>query len=127
MSRRSNNSGQTVVALLIFMMLAITLTLAATIVVIVNTQSDTSYQQGEQALGNAQTGVENALLRLERDSTYTGETMSLPSGTATITISGTSPITIVSVGHDGRLARTVTVTATTSSGVITLTSWSETP
>lgn len=121
------SSGQTVVALLIFMMLAITLTLTAAIVVIVNTQSDTAYQLGEQALENAQAGIENALVRLERHDTYTGETMSLTDGTATITVSGTSTLTIVSVGHAGSMARTITATATASGSVITLTSWSETP
>jgi len=127
MKRIHNSSGQTVVALLVFMMLAITLTLTAAMIVIVNTQSDTTYQQGEQALENAQSGVENALLRLERDGTYTGETLSLAGGTATITVSGTGPLTIVSVGHIGRIVRTVTATADISGNVITVTNWSETP
>ncbi len=127
MNRPARSAGQTVVALLIFMMLAMTLTLTATIVVIVNTQSDTTYQQGEQALQNAQAGVENALLRLERDNTYPGETMSLSNGTATITISGTNPVTITSAGRAGSTVRTITADATTTGGVITLTSWDETP
>jgi len=127
MKHKSSSSGQTVVALLIFMMLAITLTLTAAMVVIINTQSDITYQQGEQALENAQSGVENALLRLERDSAYTGETLPLADGTATITVSGTDPVTIVSVGYAGHLVRTITVTAGVSGSIITVTNWSETP
>lgn len=127
MKRTDNSSGQTIVALLVFMMLAITLTLTAAMVVIVNTQSDTTDQQGEQALENAQSGVENALLRLERDDTYTGETLSLANGTATITVSGTGPLTIVSIGHIGHVARTMTATAAVSGDVVTVTNWSETP
>ena len=121
------SSGQTVVALLIFMLLAMTLTFTATMVIIANLQTDNVYQNGEEALQNAQTGVENALMRLERDSTYTGETMTLTYGTVTITVSGTSPKTIVSTGGYGNLVRTVTATATVSGGVVTLTNWSETP
>ena len=109
------------------MMLAITLTVTATVVVITNIRSSSVAQSGDIALSNAQAGVENALIRLERDSTYTGETMTLTNGTATITVSGTSPITVVSVGSYGNLVRTITATATVSGSVITLTSWSETP
>ena len=128
MSRLHNGAaGQTIIILLIFMMLAITLAVSATAVVIINTQGDIAYRSGDQALQNAQTGVENALLRLERDSTYTGETMTLASGTVTISVSGTSPKTIVATGTNGAFVRTVTATATITSGVLALTSWSETP
>ena len=124
-NRRS--SGQTIIALLIFMMLAITLTLTATMVVVANIRSTSAVQNGEIALSNAQAGMENALIRLERSSTYTGETMTLTAGTATITVSGTSPVTVVSVGSYGNFVRTITATATITGGSVTLTSWSETP
>lgn len=127
MNLRSKNAGQTIIILLIFMMLAITLTVAATAVIIINTQGNVAYENGAQALQNAQTGAENALVKLERDSTYTGETMTLPNGAATITVSGTVPYTIVSVGTSGSDTRTITATATITSGALTLTSWSETP
>lgn len=122
-----SSSGQTIVALLIFILLAITLTFTATVVVITNIRTDTAYQGGEVALQNAQTGIENALVRLERDNTYTGETMTLASGAVTITISGTSPKTITSIGSYSKVVRTITATATVNSTVVTLTSWSETP
>src|SRR5260221_6902681 len=125
MSQR--NSGQTIIALLIFMMLAIALTLSATAVVIINIQGDPSFRNGETALQDAQTGAENALLRLERDNTYAGETMTLLHGTATITVSGTTTKTIISKGTSGNFVRTITATATITSTVLALTSWSETP
>ena len=119
--------GQTIVALLLFILLGITLTFTATLVVLTNIRADSALQNGEIALQNAQAGVENALIRLDRDNTYSGETMTLTSGTVTITVSGTSPKTITSVGSYGNLVRTVTATATVSSSVVTLTGWSETP
>lgn len=121
------NSGQTIIILLVFMMMSITLALSATAVIIINTRTDTAAQQGEQALHNAETGVENALLQLERDNTYTGETMTLDGSAATISISGTSTKTIVAQGTSGSFIRTVTATVSISSNVLTITSWSETP
>lgn len=120
-------SGQTIIVLLIFMLLAITLTTSATAIIIINLRGDTSYQNGERALQIAQTGAENALIRLERDNTYTGETMTLANGTATITVSGTTPYTIMSKGMSGASIRTITVTATMTNNVLAVTSWSETP
>lgn len=120
-------SGQTIIVLLIFMLMAITLTVSATAVIIINLQGNTAYQSGEVALQNAQTGIENALIRLERDPAYTGETMTLGSGTATITVSGTAPYTIISVGKNGQYTRTITATATITNHTLTVISWSETP
>src|SRR5258708_3932842 len=121
------NSGQTIIALLIFMMLAIALTLSATAVVIINIQGDTSFRNGETALQDAQTGAENALLQLERNNSYSGETMTLAQGTATITVSGTTTKTIISKGTSGNFVRTITVTPTITNTVLALPSWSETP
>ena len=122
-----HDAGQTLVALLIFMMLAITLTLSTTTVIIIALQGDIATQNGDQALQYAQVGLENSLLRLERDNTYSGETLTLTSGTATITVSGTTTKTIVSVGASNTAVRTVTATATISGGVVTLSNWAETP
>ena len=122
-----SQSGQTIIVLLIFMLLAITLTVSATAVIIINLQGNTAYQSGEVALQDAQAGAENALMRLERDSTYTGETMTLTNGTVTITISGTAPYTIVATGTSGTFVRTATATATITNNVLSITSWSETP
>ena len=127
-SRYGNTErGQTIIALLIFILLGITLTFTATLVVLTNIRTDSAYQNGEIALQDAQTGIENALIRLERDNTYTGETMTLVNGTATITVSGTGTVTIVSVGSYSNMSRTVTATATISGTAVSLTSWSETP
>lgn len=122
-----NERGQTLIALLIFMMLAIMITVTSIAITIINLQGGTGMSNGEIALSNATTGAENALEQLERDPTYTGETMTLTDGTATITVSGSGTKTIVSVGAFDTFERTVTVTATYASNIITETSWVETP
>lgn len=126
--KRLSESGQTLITLLIFMMVAMMVTIAATAIAIINMQTNNSYTKGEIALQNAQSGAENALEQLQRNPTYTGETMTLPDGTATITVSGTPTVTIVSVGADGNMRRTITVTVTqAATNALTLVSWSETP
>lgn len=123
----SSQSGQTLIALLIFMLLAITITTTAAAITIINTQSNGGYVNGETALGNATTGVENALIQLERNPSYAGETLTLANGSAVVTVTGTSTKTIVSVGSIGNYDRTVTATASYSGNVFSLTSWNETP
>ena len=131
LAAQRKQAGQTIIALLIFMMLSVMLTTAAATVTIVTARANNDYLNGTLALGNAETGVENALVRLERDPTYSGETMTLTdgntTGTATITVSGTTTKTITSVGVVGNFRRVVTATASYTSNTITLTGWSETP
>ena len=109
------------------MMLAILIGTTAVAITVINAQSGTAYSSGNIAFDDATTGAENALLRLERDPTYTGETMTLVNGTATITVSGSGTKTITSVGDFGNFERTVTVVATYANNTITPTSWTETP
>ncbi|MEO6761553.1 MAG: hypothetical protein ABI220_04235 [Candidatus Saccharimonadales bacterium] len=125
--KRLNSRGQTLIALLIFMMVAMMITLAATAVAIINLKAGNSYASGQQALINADSGAENALMRLSRDPAYSGETMTLGSGTATISVSGTDTRNVVSVGTDKNASRTITVTASDTNNQLTVLSWSETP
>lgn len=128
---RHQQAGQTLIALLIFMMLSILITTTAVTITIINTQGNNQTNFGELARQAAETGAENAMLRLERDPAYVGETMSINSAsTATITVSGTTTRTITSVGTVagiGTFKRTVIVTATYSGFAFTVTSWIETP
>jgi hypothetical protein len=125
--KHPKESGQTIIALLIFIMVAITLTVAATAVSIINLQTNDNYANGQTALAHAESGVENALLRLERNANYSGGTLTFPHGSATITVSGSDTKTIVCVGDAGNAERTVAVTAAFSSNTGTVTSWKETP
>jgi hypothetical protein len=104
-----------------------TVTLASIGVAIINIKSNNNLSSGDSALMDANSGVENALLQLERNPSYSGETLTIGSGSATISVSGSSPITIVSIGSVGDFKRTVTATASINANVLTLDSWSETP
>ena len=124
---KQKQAGQALVALLAFMATAITLTTMATIVTLTNALATSKYIWGQDALNTAEAGIENALIRLERDPAYTGETLTVGTGTATISVSGTSPKTITSVGKSGDFRRTVQITATQVNTILTITSWSEVP
>lgn len=117
--------GQALVTLLFFMIIATTITTAAVAVVLVNSLSATGEQQGTIALTVAESGAENALLRLLRDPNYSGETAPIGEGTAAITITGTNPLVITSVGTVGNFVRKVQVQAVYTNSVLSVSSWQE--
>ncbi len=117
--------GQTLVLLLAFMAIAITITTAAVVVLISNSQSASKFALGTEAYDVAESGVENALVRLLRDPSYTGESLTVGQGTATIAVTGTGPYTVTSTGVVSDFSRRIQVTANYTNGVLTVTSWSE--
>lgn len=121
----NNQKGTALVVLLVFAVVAITVTTAATTIAIVNTQGTTELAGGEGVYFVAESGVENAVLRLLRDPTYSGETLSVGAGSATITITGSGTITITSVGTLGNNKKTLQVVGTLSNNEFTQTSWKE--
>jgi hypothetical protein len=127
MAHHARQSGQTLVAMIAFIAMLTTITTSATMITVANILTTSKYTMGQDALSVAESGADNALYRLVRDPTYTGETLTIGSGTATITVSGTSPKTITSIGASGNFRRTIVVTATQTSNILTVTSWVETP
>jgi hypothetical protein len=118
-----DKSGQTLVTLLVFMVIAIAITSSAVVLTISNSLQASKVEQGTIALQIAESGAENALLRLLRNPGYTGETLTVGIGTAIITVTGT-PVKIVSEGINGRFRRKIEVGVNTST-TLTVTSWKE--
>ncbi len=129
--------GQTLVALLIFVIIVTTITSAAVSVMILNSVGASKFEQGYETQQMAESGAENAVLRLLRDPNYTGTNyngeppLSFGSGTSVSTLvskTGISPnivYTIVSTATNGNFTRKIQVTATYNSNILTLTSWKE--
>lgn len=116
-SLRSGASGQALINLIFFTVIATTVTTAAILMVYVNLQSGTRLQQGIVAYEIAQSGAENGLIRLLRDTSYNGENgLVVGSGTVDILVtgSGTSadPYVILSKGKIGNYLRQVQIRAT---------------
>lgn len=118
-------SGQVLVSLLFFMIIAIAVTSSAIIVSVINAQTTSAYEQTDVAYAIAEAGVENALVRLLRDPSYTGETLSLNGGSSLVQVSGVSPVTILSEGKIGTFLRKIQVQASYTNTTLTITSWKE--
>ncbi len=105
--------GQALITLLIFAIIGITIISAAITMLLINSISGTKSQQGTVAYEIAKSGAENALIRLLRNPSYTGETLPVGSGSALIQVSGGggSPYVILSQGTIGNFLRKIQVTA----------------
>lgn len=120
-------SGQALVPLLIFVVVGMIIISFTVSLVTVDSQNASRYLLGEQALSVADSGIENAMMRLLRDPEYSGETISIGSGQAIITVSGSDPYTVVSIGSVGNFSRTVQVETSRVDGVLQIDSWQEIP
>ncbi len=119
--------GQALVALLSFIIIAITVISAAVIILITNILASGKVEQGIMAYSLAQSGGEDALLRLLRDPAYAGDTMTTPQGTITVSVTGTSPgpYTIYSSGKVGSFVRRIKTIASYANNTLTITEWKE--
>jgi len=122
-----HTNGQALVVLLVFMVVAIMMTTMAVALVIINATAASQVEQGDSALKLAESGVENALLRLVRNPMYTGaETLALDGGSVTATVSAGNPIIITSRGVQGQFVRSASVSASFVNTILTVLSWKET-
>ena len=124
--------GQALVTLLFFMIIAVTITSAAIVMILVNTQSAGYLESGQYAYGIAESGIENALLRFLRNPSYCGETLPVGKGSAVIAVTdanhgcnGVSPITITSTGTISTFSRTIQAVVQFTNNQMTVTSWKE--
>ncbi|HSW88742.1 MAG TPA: hypothetical protein VLG12_06290 [Candidatus Saccharimonadales bacterium] len=122
--------GQTLVTLLFFMVIAITITTGAIIIIFVNTQAQTKVQQSQSAYYVAESGMENALMQSLRNPSYTGEVLTIGEGTASITAALTGSVqsgtfTATSTGTVGNFVRKIQVTGSYTNNVFTVQSWKE--
>lgn len=120
-----SQQGMVMIALMIFMVVGISITVAAVGLVIDATVASSSQISGESALAIAESGAENAILRILRAPTYSGEVLPVGNGTATITVTGAAPMVIRSVSQIGIYSRAVEVRAQRVSGRLTIVSWQE--
>lgn len=117
--------GQTLVLLLIFMVVAIMITTASVAMIVTNIKATDKLSQGTTAMDVAESGAENAVIKLLRDPNYSGETLTVGEGQAVITITGTNPKAIVVKGTLNNFTRTIQVIVDMTNNISTVTSWKE--
>ncbi len=121
---RIKEKGQALITLLFFVLISLTITTGAIIIIIANSISVSKYQEGTMAYYAAESGVENALLRLLRDPTYLGETLSVGGTTVAIAITGANPKVVIATSS-GNFKRTVQAQMNYNSGYYTFSNWKE--
>jgi len=115
--------GQTLVTLLVFSVMAISVA-AASVAIMINTSRATHITESRvRVMGAAESGIENAILRLIRDPSYTGESLTLDDNTITISVSGSDTKTITSTADNGLFRHTIQATASYVDNRLTVTSW----
>jgi hypothetical protein len=117
--------GQALVALLFFVLMGMTISVAATFIIASNSLSVTKIGQGITARQLADTGVENALIKLLRDDTYGGETFKIGEDTVMVTVNGEGNKVIESQGVSGDFTRKVEVNVSYTNNVLRVVSWKE--
>lgn len=122
---RDTQSGHALVILLVFVTVALSVSLAAATLSAYSITNASNMQISLLARNVAESGMENALLRLLRDPSYVGETLTSTEGTAVVTVTGTTTKTITSVGTVGNFKHTVAVTASYTNGILSIVSWND--
>lgn len=117
--------GQALITLIFFVLIAVTLTSGAIIMIAVNSTSLAKLQEGTISHDVAETGLENAILRVLRDPAYTGETLTVDSASVVIIVAGTNPKTITAVSTNGNFKRTMQAKMTYTNGYYTFSDWRE--
>jgi hypothetical protein len=127
MKKNNKNSGQALVALLMFVLMAISAATAAGFVIANNSVAAGDAETGIMVRQMADSGVETAYLGfLRQNDNYTGETLSLNGGTVEISISGAGEVkTITSRATLGNFVKTVESVVSYSNNVLSKISWKE--
>lgn len=117
--------GQALVSLLFFIGIAVIVTSAAVVIIVTNNLAASKFELGNLAFGVAESGAENALLKLLRDPNYTGETLAVGGGDAIITVGGGAQKVITIQGTVNDFVRTIEVRVSYTDNVLSVTSWKE--
>jgi hypothetical protein len=125
MRKTNNYSGQTLVLLLVFVVIAMLITTAVLTMTTINSGATDKVYQGTTALDIAESGAETAMIKIIRDPSYSGETVAIGNGEAVITVTGSNPKIITSKGDLNNFSRRVEVTVDFTNNIATVTSWKE--
>ena len=120
-----NNKGQTLVSLLVFAVVAIAVTTTAVAIMINITKSASIFESRIIASQAAESGAENAIIRVLRDPNYSGETLSVGDSVVVISVTGTDPILITSEATYGTYVQKVQTTITYIDNRLTVSDWED--
>lgn len=123
---QKNRRGYVGILLSIIVLILTIITTASVAIGISSLKGTTLLGSSEAVLSLAESGVDNAILRLLRDPSYVGETdLRIGSGNVTIEVSGAETYTILSTATQYQVVRTLRVTLTKVANSLTITNWEE--
>jgi len=117
-----NQKGQAFVTLLFFVIIGITIISAETIVLFTNILSASTTEQGTNAYYVAESGIEEALLRLNRNPGYAGEVLTVGEGNAVIQVDNGI---ITATGTYANSIKKIQVQTVNNNGELKIVSWKE--
>ena len=117
--------GQALTSLIIIMFVGMAVTAAAITLVDINATITGNFENVSIARNVAESGVEDALIKLLRNPSFSGETLNIQDGIATVTITGTNPVIITSKGYSANHVYTLETQVSFNSGVMVVDSWKE--
>ncbi len=120
--------GQAMITVLYISILGMLIATGAVFALWNNISSATETEVGMLAHTAAESGAENALLKLIRDPTYTGESWVMDAQTVVVaSVSGTTTQTILSTATRGTMSQRVIVQVHYNGGVLHIDSWNDVP
>lgn len=126
--RLNQQSGQALIMMLFFVLVGISITTAAALIIAANSMAATNLSEGIIAKEMADSGIESAMVGILRNgAAYTPEPINdLNGGTVIVTVSGTTTKTIISTATNGNFIKRVVVSVPYSDNILgTPTSWEE--
>lgn len=119
-------SGQTMIILVFFVVTALAVVVAAIFIMSASLTATADLENGMEVKQLADSGAEEALIRLERDPSFSGESYTVGDTSISITISGSTTYTIdVTATSSNNFVRKVEVLANYNNNVLTVSSWKE--
>ena len=109
----------------VFAVVAIAVTTTAVAIMINITKSASIFESRIIASQAAESGVENAIIRVLRDPNYSGETLSVGNSVVVISVTGTDPIIITSEATYGTYIQKVQTTITYIDNRLTISDWED--
>jgi hypothetical protein len=120
--KKKSQKGDILVTLLFFMVISIAIITSIVFIVINTLKSGTNFEQGMLAYYAAETGIENALLRMIRNPNYSGETLTLDQGAVLIEVNGN---VITSTATVTNSIRQIQVETVYNNNILEISSWKE--
>lgn len=129
MKKHKYQHGLALITVLMFGAVALIVIVFGTTLMVIQADVARQFLSSQKALTVAESGMENALLRLLRDPNYSGEILTLADGTATIEVTGSGLDKTVTVTADTDFVldsrRTIQAIITEENGRVIVNSWKE--